>query len=139
MQWSRIIRAFNLREFNHKRSQKRKKLYVKNKNSNNAGDCARPPRSSMERGLKITRGITDVLKPYQEMLAQLKRQQRQLTFTMFFKKTRAADEPTQSTSRAEPEPTTSSTTRSPSPKPVPESPGPTSSSDYPLTVLSEED
>jgi hypothetical protein len=94
---------------------------------------------SMERSLKMTRGITDVLKPYQEMFEQLKRQQRHLPITMFFEKTRAADEPTQSTSRAELEPTTSSTARSPSRKPVPASPGPTSSSDYPLTVLLEED
>jgi hypothetical protein len=93
---------------------------------------------SVERSLKITRGITDVLKPYQEMFEQLKRQQRQLPFTMFFKKTLAADEPTQSTSRAEPEPTTSSTTRSPSPRPVSASPGSTASTDY-LQILLEED
>jgi hypothetical protein len=55
---------------------------------------------SMKRNLKITRGITDVLKPYQEMFEQLKRQHRQFTITMFFKKTRAANEPMQSTSRA---------------------------------------
>jgi hypothetical protein len=66
---------------------------------------------SMERSFKITRGITDVLKPYQEMFEQLKRQQRQLPITMFFKKTRAAGDSTQSTARAEPGPTTSSTTR----------------------------
>jgi hypothetical protein len=73
---------------------------------------------SMERSLKITHGITDVLKLHQEMFEQLKRQQQQLPITTFFKKTRAADEPMQSTSRAKPEPTNSSTTRSPSPKPV---------------------
>jgi hypothetical protein len=39
---------------------------------------------SMERSLKITRGITDVLKSHQEMFEQLKRQQRQLPITMFF-------------------------------------------------------
>jgi hypothetical protein len=33
---------------------------------------------SVERSLKITRGITDVLKQYQEMFEQLKRQQQQL-------------------------------------------------------------
>ncbi|CAM4639869.1 unnamed protein product [Lepidochelys olivacea] len=72
---------------------------------------------SMERSLKITHCITDDLRPYQEMFEQLKRQQRQLPITMVFKeKQPAADETTQSTSRAEPEPTTSSTTRSPSPK-----------------------
>jgi hypothetical protein len=93
----------------------------------------------MERSLKITRDITDALKPYQEMFEQQKRQQRQLPITMTFKKTRAEDKPKQSTSRAEPELTTSSTTRSPSPKPVPASHGSTSSSDYPLIVLLEED
>ncbi|CAM4640652.1 unnamed protein product [Caretta caretta] len=50
---------------------------------------------SMERSLKITRSITDDLRPYQEMFEQLKRQQRQLLITMFFKeKQPAADEPT---------------------------------------------
>jgi hypothetical protein len=41
----------------------------------------------MEHSFKITHGITDVLKPHQEMFEQLKRQQRQLLLTMFFKKT----------------------------------------------------
>jgi hypothetical protein len=49
----------------------------------------------MESSLKITRGITDVLKPYQEKFEQFKREQQQLPITMFFKKTRAAGEPTQ--------------------------------------------
>nr|XP_048717446.1 tigger transposable element-derived protein 1-like [Caretta caretta] len=84
---------------------------------------------SMERSLKITRSITDDLRLYQEMFEQLKRQQRQLPITMFFKeKQPAADEPMQSTSRTEPEPTTWSMTRSPSPP----SPGLTSSPDDPL-------
>jgi hypothetical protein len=47
----------------------------------------------MERSIKITRGIMDVLKPFQEMFEQLKKQQRQLPITMFFKKSRAVDGP----------------------------------------------
>ncbi|CAM5078512.1 unnamed protein product [Natator depressus] len=71
----------------------------------------------MEQSLKITCSITDHLRPYQEMFELLKRQQRQLPITMFFKEKQPAEnEPTQSTSRAEPEPTTSSTTRSLLPK-----------------------
>ncbi|XP_065261952.1 tigger transposable element-derived protein 1-like [Emys orbicularis] len=90
--------------------------------------------------LKITRSITDDLRPYQEMFEELKRQQRQLPITMFLKKKQpAAAEPTQSTSRAEPEPTTSSTTHSPSPKPGPSSPGSTSSPDDSIIVLSGEE
>jgi hypothetical protein len=73
------------------------------------------------------------------MFEQLKREQWQLPIIMFFMKTRAADEPTQSASRAETEPTTLSTTRYPSPKPVPASAGSISISDYPLIVLLEED
>ncbi|XP_065259354.1 tigger transposable element-derived protein 1-like [Emys orbicularis] len=94
----------------------------------------------MERSLKITRSITDDLRPYQEMFEELKRQQRQLPVTMFLKKKQpAAAEPTQSTSRAEPEPTISPTTRSPSPKPGPSSPGSTSSPDDSMIVLSGEE
>ncbi|XP_065437716.1 uncharacterized protein LOC101931329 isoform X2 [Chrysemys picta bellii] len=87
---------------------------------------------SMERSLKITRSITDDLRPYQEMFEPFKRQQRLLPITMFVKRKQpAADELTQSTSRAEPEPTTSSTTCSPSPP----SPGSISSPDNPPIVL----
>lgn len=69
-----------------------------------------------EWSLKITHGITDNLRPNQEMFEQLKRKHWQLPITFFSKQT-AADEPTQSTSQAEPEPIASSATRSPWPKP----------------------
>ncbi|KAG6925434.1 hypothetical protein G0U57_014504, partial [Chelydra serpentina] len=87
----------------------------------------------MERSLKITRSITGDLRPYQEMFEVLKRQQRQLPITMFFKKKQPA-----ATSRGEPEPTTSSMICSLSPEPGPSSPRSTSSHDDLLIVLSGE-